>query len=227
MKLLAVTRESIFDFLNNSTATLLISISIMLFAGFLLTRITKKFKLPNVTAYIITGVIIGPIFYLIFGKTLISDGVIDGMDFLGDVATAFIAFNAGRFLKLEVLKESGFKVVVIALFEALLAAILVFIAMLLILGQNNWQLALLLGAIASATSSGSTMMTIRQTKSKGHFPNTILQVIALDSLISILLFSVSLGVVSSSASGQVFGIMSILEPILINLGILVIGGVLG
>jgi Kef-type K+ transport system membrane component KefB len=222
----AEPRESIFDFLNNSTAILLISIAIMLFAGFLLTRVTKKLKLPNVTAYIVTGVILGPIFYLIFGKTLVSDVVVNGMGFLGDVALAFIAFNAGRFFKISVLKESGGKVVVIALFEALLAAILVFSVMFFIFSLS-WQLSILLGAIASATSPASTMMTIRQTKSKGHFANTILQVIALDSAISLLLFSISLGIVTSNETTGGFTAMDIFMPILINLGILVLGGLVG
>lgn len=224
--LVAEVRESIFDFLNNSTATLLIGISIMLFAGFLLTRITKKFKLPNVTAYIITGVILGPAFYFAFGKTLISDVVVNGMGFLGDVALAFIAFNAGRFFKLSVLKESGMKVVIIAVFEALLAAILVFVVM-FFLFNLNWQLSILLGAIASATSPASTMVTIRQTKAKGHFPNTVLQVIALDSAISLMLFSVSLGVVTSNQTAGGFGPMDIIMPIIINLGILILGGAIG
>lgn len=219
-------RGSIFDFLNNSTATLLIGISIMLFAGFLLTRITKKFKLPNVTAYIITGVLLGPIFYFIFGKTLISDVVVNGMGFLGDVALAFIAFNAGRFFRLSVLKESGGKVVIIAVFEALLSAFLVF-AVMYFLFNLSWQLALLLGAIASATSPASTMVTIRQTKSKGHFANTILQVIALDSAISLLLFSVSLGIVTSNESAAGIRAIDIFLPILINFGILILGGLLG
>lgn len=224
--LVAEVRESIFDFLNNSTATLLIGISIMLFAGFLLTRITKKFKLPNVTAYIITGVILGPAFYFAFGKTLISDVVVNGMGFLGDVALAFIAFNAGRFFKLSVLKESGMKVVIIAVFEALLAAILVFVVM-FFLFNLNWQLSILLGAIASATSPASTMVTIRQTKAKGHFPNTVLQVIALDSAIALLLFSISLGVVTSNQTAGGFGPMDIIMPIIINLGILILGGAIG
>jgi len=224
--LVAEVRESIFDFLNNSTATLLIGISIMLFAGFLLTRITKKFKLPNVTAYIITGIILGPTFYFVFGKTLISDVVVNGMGFLGDVALAFIAFNAGRFFKLSVLKESGGKVVIIAIFEALLAAVLVFVVM-FFLFNLNWQLSILLGAIASATSPASTMVTIRQTKSKGHFPNTVLQVIALDSAIALLLFSISLGVVTSNQTAGGFGPMDIIMPIIINLGILILGGAIG
>ncbi len=219
-------RESIFDFLGDSAAPILISISVMLFAGFLLTRITKIFKLPNVTAYIFTGIILGPIFYLIFDKTLVSDEIIKGMGFLTDIALAFIAFNVGRFFKIEVLKESGIKVVIITLFESIMAAILVFLVMFFIF-KIDFDLSLLLAAIASATAPASTMMTIRQTKAKGHFVNTILQVVALDDAISLLLFSVSIAIIT--ARGAVGGVsaMLILKPILLNIGILILGGVLG
>lgn len=222
----AEIKESVFDFLNNDIATLLIGISIMLFVGFLLTRITKKLKFPNVTAYIFVGILIGPVFHLIFGKTLINDNIVKGMGFLSDVALAFIAFNASRFFKLSVIKESGGKVIVIALFEAILPFILVFLVMLFIFNLS-WQLAILLGAISSITSPASTMVTIRQTKSKGHFANTVLQVIALDSAIALLLFSVSLGIVTSTETIGGFGPMDILMPIIINIGMLIIGGLVG
>lgn len=215
-------KESVFDFFDNSTATILISLSIMLFAGFLLTRVTKKLKLPNVSAYIITGVLLGPIFYLIFQKSLINDNIVEGMGFLSDVALAFIAFNVGRFFKLDVLKESGLKVVVITIFEVIFAALLVFLLMFFVFNLT-FELSLLLASIASATSPASTMMTIRQTKSKGHFVNTVLQVIALDSAISLLLFSVSLAIITSGGIGA----MVIFKPLLINLGIIVLGGILG
>lgn len=215
-------KESVFDFFDNSTATILISLSIMLFAGFLLTRVTKKLKLPNVSAYIITGVLLGPIFYLIFQKSLINDNIVEGMGFLSDIALAFIAFNVGRFFKLDVLKESGLKVVVITIFEVIFAALLVFLLMFFVFNLT-FELSLLLASIASATSPASTMMTIRQTKSKGHFVNTVLQVIALDSAISLLLFSVSLAIITSGGIGA----MVIFKPLLINLGIIVLGGILG
>lgn len=218
----ALIKESIFDFLDNSSATVLISLAIMLFAGFLLTRVTKKLRLPNVSAYIITGVLLGPVFYLIFKKTLISDNIVNGMSFLSDIALAFIAFNVGRFFKFDVLKESGIKVVIITLFEVILSALFVFLIMFFAFGLT-FELSLLLASIASATSPASTMMTIRQTKSKGHFVNTVLQVIALDSAASLLLFSVSLAIITSGGIGA----MVIFKPLLINLGIIVLGGFLG
>ena len=72
---------------SNTVASVIISIALMLFLGFLMTRLTKRLRLPNVTAYIITGILIGP-----FCLNLVPQPVIDGMDFLSDIALAFIAF---------------------------------------------------------------------------------------------------------------------------------------
>lgn len=220
-------RPSVFDFLSEMIeAQILIGLSIMLFVGFLLTRITKLFKLPNVTAYIITGVLLGPIFYAIFKKTLINDQIIQGMGFLTDIALAFIAFNVGRFFKFDVLKQSGVKVVIITLFESIMAAVVVFLTMYFAF-KIQWELSLILAAIASATAPASTMMTIRQTKAKGDFVNTILQVVALDDAISLLLFSISIAIITAIDSPGGFSAMLIFKPILINLGILLLGGIMG
>ena len=104
--------------------SIIISISIMIFFGFAMTRITKKLRLPSVTAYIITGILIGP-----FCFKLVPSTVIEGMDFLSDIALAFIAFGTGEFFKLKSLKKNGPNVLVITLFEALISAIIIFILM--------------------------------------------------------------------------------------------------
>lgn len=116
--------KSIYELLNidSPVAMVIISVAFMLFAGFLMTRITKLLKLPNVTAYIVAGILIGP-----FCLNLIPDKVSSGMDFLADIALAFIAFSTGEFFKFSTLKKNGAKVLVITIFEALLATILVFI----------------------------------------------------------------------------------------------------
>ena len=85
---------------SSDVAAIIISIALMLFLAFLMTRITKKLKLPNVTAYIITGILIGP-----YCLNLIPQNVIQGMAFLPDIALAFIAFSTGEFFKLSTLKK--------------------------------------------------------------------------------------------------------------------------
>ena len=100
----------------SGVATVIISVAFMLLFGFLLTRITKRLKLPNVTAYILAGILIGP-----YCLNLVPRNVIDGMSFLADIALAFIAFSTGEYFKLDTLKKNGLKVVVITVAEALMA----------------------------------------------------------------------------------------------------------
>ena len=107
---------------SQSVAAVIISVALMLFSGFLMTRITKLLRLPNVTAYIVAGILIGP-----YCLNLVPQRIIDGTDFLSDIALAFIAFSTGEFFKLSVLKKSGMRVVWITLFEAVLASVFVFI----------------------------------------------------------------------------------------------------
>lgn len=220
---------TIYERLNISIsipAATLIGLSIMLFVGFLLTRITKPLKLPNVTAYIFTGVLLGPVFRLIFNTEIIDPEVIGGMGFLADIALAFIAFGVGRFFKINVLKKSGLTILIITLFETFFAVILVFLTMFYIF-DYSFELSLILGSIAAAISPASTMMTIRQTRSKGDFVNTILQVIAMDNAFALILFSVSIAVITASNSPDAFTPMIIIAPILTNLAIVVLGAIAG
>ena len=69
-------------FLSNlGAAGIILTIAVMLASGFLLTRITKRLHLPNVTGYIIAGVIIGP-----WCLNLVPSQYIGQMDFITDLA---------------------------------------------------------------------------------------------------------------------------------------------
>lgn len=200
------------------TAGVIIAISIMLFSGFALTRVTKLMKLPNVTAYIVAGIIIGP-----FCLDLVPAAVIEGTDFISDIALAFIAFSVGEFFKLSSLKKNGLKTLIITLCEALLAAILVFILTFFILRLDP-VFSIVLSALAAATAPTSTAMTIRQTKAKGQFVDTVLQVIALDDVLSLIAFSIALSVAGSMLGGDSdVSALDIVMPIIINIGVMVLG----
>ena len=162
-------------------ASVIISVALMLLSGFLMTRLTKLLRLPNVTAYIIAGILIGP-----YCLDLVPQRIIDGMDFLSDVALAFIAFSTGEFFKLSVLKKNGWKVVWITLLEAFAASAFVFVLTFFVF-RLELAFSVVLAALASATAPASTMMTIRQTKAKGDFVDTLLQVVALVGLVMKLL----------------------------------------
>ena len=192
----------------------------MLLAGFLATRITKLLKLPNVTAYILVGVAIGP-----FCLDLIPKSVVGGMSFLSDVALAFIAFGVGEFFRLKTMKENGGKIAVITLFEALVASVFVFILTFFIL-KLDLAFSVVLAALASATAPASTMMTIRQTKAHGDFVDTLLGAVALDDVVSLVAFSVAISLAMASTGGKV-GAADIVLPVLYNVLLIATGCALG
>ena len=200
-------------------SAVIISVALMLFLGFLATRLTKLARLPNVTAYILTGILIGP-----WCLNLIPADIAQGMDFLSDIALAFIAFGTGEFFRLDVLRRGGGKVVVITLAEALLASLLVFILTWGVLGLPL-QFSAVIAALAAATAPASTMMTIRQTGAHGDFVNTLLQVVALDDIVGLLAYSAAIALANAEPGGS--RILMILKPLGINLLVITLGAAFG
>ena len=201
-------------------ATIVISIAIMLFGGFLATRVTKLFRLPNVTAYILMGVALGPCCINAIPKSIIT-----GTDFISDIALAFIAFSSGEFFKLDILLRNGMKLVIITIFESLIASLFVFILTFFIL-KLSLPFSIILAALASATAPASTMMTIRQTNASGDYVDTLLSVVALDDIVSLIAFSVAVSI-SMAFMGGAVNSQIIMKPIMLNLLMIVAGGASG
>ncbi len=206
--------------ITDTVSVIIVSIALMLICGFVVTRITKRLRLPNVTAYIVAGILIGP-----YCLNLVPKGVVSGMDFIADIALAFIAFSTGEFFKFDTLKKSGAKVVVITVFEAVLASVLVFIMSYFVLGLEL-NFSIVLAALASATAPASTVMTIRQTHARGDFVDTLLQVVALDDVVGLVAYSVAISVALASATGA-FHTASVLKPLAVNVLVFLLGGLFG
>ena len=201
---------------TNDVTLILASIAIILFAGFLMTRLTKLAKLPNVTGYILAGILIGPHVLNIIPSTTVKD-----MGFVSDIALAFIAFSVGRFFQKKVFKQTGSGIFIIALMESLLAGLLITLAVRFIF-KLDWDFSLLLGAIATATAPASTMVTIRQYHARGEFVNILLQVVAFDDAVCLIVFSIAAAYVKSDTGAKVSA-WDVLLPILFNLGALLLG----
>ncbi|MDO5755328.1 MAG: cation:proton antiporter [Tissierellia bacterium] len=195
---------------------IIISIGIIILSGFTMTRVTKRFHLPIVTGYILAGILIGPDVLHLIPREISSN-----FSFLSDVALSFIAFDVGRFLKRDIIKSSGPAVIFLTLAEALTAGIFVFVPSYFIF-HLDFRFALLLGAIATATAPASTMMTIREYEAKGPFIDTLLQVVALDDVVCLLVFST---VIASIKSGE--GSLGVILPILYNILVIAIGYIMG
>jgi len=207
--------------LGPTASSVIVSMAVMLLAGFLMTRITKRLKLPHVTGYILAGILIGP-----FGLNMVPASFIRNTDFLPDVALSFIAFSTGEFFRLSAIRKNGARVIVITLLEALSASMLVFLAVYFVMGMEL-AFSIVLAALAAATAPASTLMTIRQTGAKGDFVETLLQVVAFDDIVGLVAFSAAIAVAVSSYAGTGFSLSAMMTPILSNLGVLLLGGGFG
>lgn len=203
------------------TASTVIALAAMLFCGFAMTRMTKRLRLPNVTAYILTGILLGR-----YCLNLIPDEVVDGMDFLSDVALSFVAFSIGEFFRFSTLKKNGLRSFVIALAESTAASVLTFAV--LYFGLNmHIAFCIPVAALAAVTAPTSTAVTIRQTGAKGEFVDTLLQTIALDDIIGLVGFSVATSLAASQLGGGTIAASAIWLPLVHNAGAFLLGGLFG
>lgn len=196
-------------------------LALMLFSGLLFGRLVKFIKLPNVTGYLVAGLLIGPhVFHLL------PPDVVAQLQFISEMALAFIAFSIGSEFRLSYLKKAGMTPIVIALLEALLASVLVTGA--LICFGFDVKISLLLGAIASATAPAATIMVVKQYQAKGPVTNTLLSVVALDDAVALMAFGLAMAVVNALLNpGQHAAWVTAIMPLVEIIGAIVLGLLLG
>ena len=214
--------------------TILLSVSIAVLAGLLMTRAFKPFKLPSVTAYLIAGVLIGPYFLgslNIHGLGFVSEEAVSTLSLVSEVALAFIAFSIGSEFRLEELKKTGKQAFVIGIFQALAATVLVDLALLgvhfMMPDKLSIAQVITLGAIATATAPAATLMVVRQYKADGPLTKLLLPIVALDDAVGLIIFAVSFGIAKSLVSGSVDLISIIVNPLLEIIASLLLGAILG
>lgn len=190
--------------------SILFPIGLMLLSGLLFGRIAKKLTLPNVTGYLIAGLVLGP---YVLGA--VSAETASSLAVVSEIALGFIALSIGAEFKLSYFKEVGAAPVVIAVLEGLMASACVTLALLAI-GQPL-TLALVLGAIASATAPAATIMVIRQYNAHGPVTKTLLSVVALDDAVALIAFGFAVAIARSLTGGGAL-LRSIAEPF-IELGL--------
>ncbi len=212
----------------------LLSVSIALLAGLIMTRVFKPFKLPSVTAYLIAGVLIGPYFLgalNINGLGFPSAEAVGSLTLIADVALGFIAFSIGNEFRLDDLKHTGKQAVIIGIFQALAAALLVDLALyavhLIMPGRLSVPQLITLGAIATATAPAATLMVVRQYKAKGPLTSLLLPIVALDDAVGLVMFAVSFGIAKTLLSGTVDFVSIIINPLVEIICSLALGALMG
>ncbi len=212
----------------------LLSLSVALIAGLMMSRLTKLGNLPAVTAYLVAGVLIGP--YVlgrlgIPGLGFVSSRDVADYGIISDVALGFIAFSMGNEFRLEDLKKTGKQAIVIAIFQAVTATVFVDIALyvlhLLMPDKLPLSCVLTLGAIATATAPAATLMVVRQYKASGPVTKMLLPVVALDDVVGLIVFAVSFGIARALENGQVDIISVLVNPLIEVVLSLLLGATVG
>ena len=215
---------------------ILLSLSVAILAGLLMTRLAKPLGLPSVTAYLVAGVLIGP-FCLgrlgIEGLGFTTMAGVEQLSLISDVALGFIAFSIGNEFRLSQLRQTGRQATVIGIVQALCATVLVDLALLgfhLLFPQLlDVEQAITLGAIATATAPAATLMVVRQYKAKGPLTDLLLPIVALDDAVGLVVFAVSFGIAKAMHVGS-FDLVSILVnplvEIVLSLGLGALMGVI-
>lgn len=198
----------------------LLYLSIMIFVGMAFGRLAKLCKLPNVTGYLVGGLILGP---SVLG--IVPAQALEGMNLISNVALGFIAFSIGNEFKLSYFKRVGVTPIVIAVLESLLAV--VFVVAGLILAGFEVPFALVLGSIAAATAPAATIMVIKQYKARGPMTETLLSVVAIDDATALIFFSICVAI-AGAMSGNVSSLAeSLLAPLVEIFGAILLGFALG
>ena len=216
---------------------MLLPTAFALFAGLIMTRIFKKtgLKLPDVTAFLIAGLLVGPYALGALGVPGLGFNSMEDLDrvsFLSTVALGFIAFDIGNEFRLAQLKKTGKVATVIGIVQALSAMALVDIALIalhFILGPEKLPLpvAITLGAIATATAPAATLMVVRQYKAKGPLTDLLLPIVALDDAVGLVVFAVSFGVAQAMQGGALNVVSVVVNPLLEIVCSLALGAAMG
>lgn len=201
---------------------MLVYLAIALVCALLSSKLMKLIKLPNVTGYLLVGLLVGP--YCI---NLIPADTVESLGIIPEVALGFIAFSIGAEFKFSYLKKVGKAPIIIAILESVGAVAVVDIA-LIALG-NDVAFSLCLGAIAAATAPAATLMVVKQYKAKGPVTETLLPVVALDDAVALMCFGISVAVaktIESTGADENIA-MTIIAPLLEIIGALALGLIFG
>lgn len=201
--------------------SILFYLGIIILGGLFGAKIIRMFKLPNVTGYLIAGLLIGP-----YVLGLVPANVTEELAIISDMALGFIAFSIGGEFKLSYFKRVGVTPIVIAILESSVAVL--FVVLGLLAAGQPLPFSLVLGAIAAATAPAATVMVIKQYNSKGPVTETLLSVVAIDDACALILFGFAVAVSSGITGNADSSILTLIMSPFIEVGTsILLGGALG
>ncbi|MFX1519922.1 MAG: cation:proton antiporter [Promethearchaeota archaeon] len=191
---------------------------LIIIGGFAAGKLFQKIRIPRVLGFIVIGLILGESFFAILNVS-----ILENLQPLVDLALGFIGFTVGTELDGSKVIKGSKKLFIILICEAFGTFVLVTI--LVLAWSANLYLALIFGALASATAPAATIEVIKECCAKGDLTQTILFVMALDNVLAVLLFSFIFSYVKASLRGGVISLITLIMPPLIEISIAIAVGV--
>lgn len=201
---------------------LLFKISIILLAGALGGKAARLVKLPNVSGYLVAGLLIGSSFF-----NYISADDIATLNIISELALAMIAFSIGNEFILKDMLKYGKSIFIITLAEVVGAVTIVFSVMYFILNQS-FAFSIVIASMSAATAPAATLLVMKQYNANGPLTKTILPVVALDDVFGIMAFGIAMALAKLSVGGIGFSAFDmIVKPLYEIMGSLLLGFLLG
>lgn len=204
---------------------ILVKVGISLVIGMIGGKLAKLVKLPSVSGYLIAGLFVGP---AIFGDyAIISGGELKSLGFISELALAFIAFSIGSEFVISDLRKYGKKVFIITIAEVIGAILLVFVLMFFVFKQD-FAFSIIIASMSAATAPAATLLVMRQYRAYGPMTKNLLSVVALDDVVGIIAFGISMSLAKVSISSEAISILKmIFMPLIEIFGSIVLGFLLG
>ncbi|MBN2466261.1 cation:proton antiporter [candidate division WOR-3 bacterium] len=196
---------------------IMLTVALAVLLGTFGARLFKRLKIPQVVAYIVIGVLLGE-----SGLKIINSATADGLTPLSLLALGIIGFMIGGELKLEVFRRQGKRAMIILLAEGMGAFVIVTALVGLI--TRNWALALLLGAISSATAPAATVDVLWEYRTLGALTTMVLAIVALDDGLALLLYGFASAVARTMLDHSRFSLLTLARPLYEIVGALILGG---
>lgn len=181
---------------------LLFAFGMLLLGGYLSSRVFQTLGIPQVVGYVVLGLFLGESFF-----NILSSSTLDQFIPFTQLALALIGFLVGGELKKSIFLKYGKSYLTILLFEGILS--MLFVSGIVWYLSRSFALAILLGALASATAPAATVDVIWEYKSRGPLSSTILAIVALDDGLALLLYGFAVSVATIIVAGGEFSIFKI------------------
>ncbi len=200
----------------------LFKIGIVLIIGMLGGKIARKFKLPNVSGYLVAGLFLGNSFF-----KFITANDIEAFAIISEFALALIAFSIGSEFIIRDMLKIGKSIIIITLAEVVGAVLIVFLVMYYLFSEP-FAFSIVIASMSAATAPAATLLVIQQYKARGPLTKTIIPVVALDDVFGIMVFGIAMALAKLSVGYSELSFLSMLiEPVKEILGSVILGFLLG